>query len=52
MVIVMLTLFCYVKQGLDGSKEKKNDNNITKFLDDEDIDNIAQRSVLRMMVSN
>ena len=51
MVIVMLTLFCYVKQGLDGSKEKKNDNNITKFLD-EDIDNIAQRSVLRMMVSN
>ena len=52
MVIVMLTLFCYVKQGFDGSKEKKNDNNITKFLDDEDIDNIAQRSVLRMIVSN
>ena len=50
----MLTLFCYIKQGFDGSKEKKNDNNITKFLDDEDIDidNIAQRSVLRMMVSN
>ena len=49
----MLTLFCYVKQGFDGSKEKKNDNNnITKFLDDEGIDNIAQRSVLQMMVSN